>query len=137
MIPGLRTLSVADLGYLRSSHPLHEQFVGWFGSNLSVVALGVEEQQVRRLCRSIIMPSRRRAQRATARGRPSVRANVEAAVREIVAAEKWSPLKSQKELTQLVNRRLWPPVSQSTVRRAIDSLFLTTDDRRFKRISRA
>ena len=136
MIPGLKTLSVADLSYLRSSHPLHKQFVGWFGSDLSVVALGVEEKEIRQLGRSIIMRSRRRPQHATSAGRPAVRGNVEMMVRETVEAGKWSPIKSLKELTQLVNRKRKPPVSYSTVRRAIDNLYLTTGDRRFRRIPR-
>jgi hypothetical protein len=121
-IPLLKTLAVADLTFLRPSHPLHRLYFDRFGPDLALVGIGIERAQLQRLVRTRTLRSRRRATSERSRGRPNVLPKVEPAIIAIVNAGKWSAEKSQKELTRSVNRMLDVPVHQSTVTRALDAL---------------
>jgi hypothetical protein len=134
-IPGLKTALVSDLSYLRPSHRFHGRFVNWFGIDLSQVGLGVEEHQVHKLTRKLVR-ARRRTKANARKGRPRVLPDVQPVVQEIVVTRRWTTDKSQKELAYLVNQQLSKSVSQTSVTRALDTLYEITKDPRFKRIRR-
>jgi hypothetical protein len=50
-IPSLRNPRGADFNLLRPSNPLRKQFVVWFGSDLSMIAIVFRETQIDRLAR--------------------------------------------------------------------------------------
>ena len=97
-VPCLRSLQIADLTTLRPSHPLYRQFIARFGNDLSLVSLGVSEEQVRRLARTLTLRSRRRLKVDRSAGRPSKSKIIEEAVEAIVLAGEWSAEKPQKDL---------------------------------------
>jgi hypothetical protein len=134
-IPGLRNPRGADFNLLRPRNPLRKQFVEWFGSDLSMIAIVFRETEINRLARTLLRARRRRVAAAAARktGRPQRRVEVKAKIREVVDQGAWRPTKSIKALTREVNRRVDKPVSDDTVGRALDDLHRETGDRRFER----
>lgn len=144
-IPLLRTLRVGSFNFLRPTNRNFRQFCEWFGRDLcrdlSSVALVFREPGINRLARTLLRTRRRRQETppgAKPRGRPRLQQEVQKVIAEIIHQGKWQPSQSLKMLTVLVNRKgSWSKlVSEDTVGRALDALFVETKDRRFDRVHR-
>src|SRR6266536_1048551 len=126
-VPILRNARGRDFTYLRPSNPPDAQFTAWFGVNIAEIILAFREREIERFARSMLRARRRKSASdggAKRIGRPSRQAAVKAAIRVVIERRQWSPPKSLKLLTQVVNRQgKWPyPVSDDTVTRALDQL---------------
>jgi hypothetical protein len=141
-IPGLRSPRGRGFTSLRQSNPNYHQLASWFGSLLPAAVPVFREIEVQKLARRL-MRARRTAQKAdgkkSSRGRPSLTAIVQLAIRDVVAKRKWNSTMAMKALTREVNRiGKWSQhVSQDTVTRTLDLLHEQTNDRRFERIRRS
>ena len=139
-VPLLRSPRGGSLSFLRPRNPHFTTFIEWFGRDLSNVSIVFREAEILRLARNLLR-ARRRAQTAVGKGRtgrPSRQVQVKAKIREVVEGKKWSSTQSIKALTQEVNRlgKWIDPVSDDTVKRALESLYVETKDRRFERLTR-
>jgi hypothetical protein len=136
-IPALRSPRGGDFSFLRSSNRHHRQFQEWFGPNMTDISVVFREIEITRLARTLLRARRRKAASAGKKkvGRPTHKIEIERIIRELIDAQKWAPTKSLKALTSAVNSKgKWlDPVSDDTVRRAIDGLYKQTGDRRFQR----
>jgi hypothetical protein len=141
-IPLLRAPRVGSFNFLRPNNWNFRQFREWFGSpGLSKVTLVFREIEIKRLARTLLRTRRRREASppgARPRGRPRLQQEVQTVIAEIIQQGKWQPSQSLKTLTAHVNRKgSWPKaVSEDTVGRALDGLFVETRDRRFDRLRR-
>jgi len=141
-IPLLRTLRVANFNFLRPNNLNFRHVREWFDrADLSNVALVFHETEIKRLARTLLRTRRRKEVSppgAKPRGRPRLQQVVQTVIAEIIQQGKWQPSQSLKTLTGLVNRkRSWPKlVSEDTVGRALDALFVESKDRRFDRVRR-
>jgi hypothetical protein len=71
------------------------------------------------------------------RGRPKKRPDITEVIKQIVDQKRWSTLNGIKALTQLVNRSAPSvTVSEDTVSRELDAIFVDTKDRCFERVKR-
>jgi len=139
-IPALRSARGRDLNFLRASNLYHKQFVQWFGLDFSTISVVFRGEDIKSLARSLLRARRRQAASAKGKvGRPSRRADVEAAIREVIDRGRWCPTQSIKALTREVNRlgKCVKPVSDETVGRVLKQLHEETVDRRFERVQRA
>ncbi len=137
-IPHMRRTD--DLTYLRPSHPLHREFVAWFGLDLGRVTLAFRSSEVEAHAQRLMRGRRRKRipNASTRHGRPSLRAPIKQAIEQIVRRNSWSATQSIKQLTVLVNRHGLVPrlVSEDTVGRALDELHRVDKDRRYARMQR-
>ena len=119
---------VLSLVYLRPVSPLYGEFAARFGIGFAQLALGFRRTEIEQLEIKI-----RRAKKDTRRvGRPP-NADVRQEVKRAVEDGRWSISKSLKVLTDEVNRKLEPKVSDDTVGRALHRIWDDTNDSRFKR----
>jgi hypothetical protein len=138
-VPFLRSPRGRGLTFLRPSNPAFHELSRIFGGSFHDATLIFRATDVQKLARRL-MRARRTAQGADGhkkgRGRPSLVASVQSVTRDVIKRRKWDATKSMKALTREVNRAgRWPkPISQDTVRRAIDGLFEETGERQFQRI---
>jgi hypothetical protein len=137
-IPGLRDPRGRGFTQLRQSNAYYHQFASWFGSLPHSAVLAFRESEIEKLA-SRLMRARRTTEKTNGtkrRGRPSRIVLVQPLISQLVAQKKWTPTRGMKALAREVNRAgTWPKsVSQDTVTRALDLLFVQTDDRRFERI---
>ena len=140
-IPLLRASHVGNFNFLRPNNRNFRQFCDWFGRDLSNVTLVFHEAEIKRLARNLLRTRRRRKVSppgAKTRGRPRLQQEVQTVIAEIIQQGKWQPTESLKTLTGRVNRKgNWPKlVSEDTVGRALDTLYVETKDRRFDRVHR-
>jgi hypothetical protein len=138
-VPWLRNPRVGDFTFSRPTTSAHAKLVAQFGPNLGSIYLAFREQDVKKWARSLLR--RRRSVSVAGKprvGRPSRKASVMPAIRELVVDHKWNATMSVKTLTHLVNRDLKPnkPISEDTVTRALDQLYQETGDRNFQRVVR-
>jgi hypothetical protein len=138
-IPVLRSPRGGSLSFLRPRSPTFKLFADWFG-DLSNVSIVFHETEITRLARNQLRLRRRKEADVGKgrRGRPSRQVEIKATIREVIEREKWSPTQSLKALTQEMNRlgKWMDPVSDETVRRALESIYEETNDRRFERLPR-
>jgi hypothetical protein len=139
-IPVLRSPRGGTLSFLRPSNPNFKAFIEWFGRDLTNVSIVFRETEITRLARKQLQ-ARRRKRVAVGKGRtgrPSRQAQVKKVIEEVVGRKKWSSTQSIKALTGEVNRlgEWMDPVSDETVQRALESLYMETKDRRFERLTR-
>ncbi len=138
-IPTLRSVRGRGFTFLRPSNPAFHQMAGWFGPDLSNVALAFRETEIRKLSRRL-MRARRTAQKTEGqkkfRGRPPRIPVIQPVIRDLIARRRWKPTMGMKALTREVNRAgKWPQqVSQDTVTRSLDALHEQNRDRRFERV---
>lgn len=139
-IPLLRSPRGSSLGFLRPGSPTFKLFADWFGPDLSNVSIVFRETEITRLARNRLRLRRRNEANVGRgrRGRPSRQVEIKATIREVIERKRWSPTQSLKALTQEVNRlgEWMDQVSEDTVQRALDNLYLETKDRQFERIHR-
>jgi hypothetical protein len=140
-IPLLRSPRGRGFSSLRPSNPVFHDLAAWFGPNPGAVVLAFRETEIQRLARRLVRTRRRTTGSATTKarhGRPSSRAAVRAVIHELIEKRKWSSVLGLKSLAKTVNRKgKWPrAVSEDTVARALDELYIETQDRRFDRIHR-
>jgi len=139
-VPLLRSPRGGTLGFLRPSSPNFKAFAEWFGPNLSNVSIVFREIEIMRLARDRLRARRRKQSTAGKRrsGRPSQQDGVKKVILQVVDRKTWSSTQSIKGLTRQVNRlgEWMDPVSDETVRRALESLYEETKDRRFERLPR-
>jgi len=135
-IPLLRR--VGSLSYLRPQHRRYQQFVDWFGPNLTQCALAVRREEAEQLARAALCERRKASAGSERRGRPSLFRTVAPVVKDLVETRKWNPTMSQKALAHQVNYKLPPGTfaSDDTVTRVLDQLYGETGDRRFARMHR-
>ena len=136
----LRSPRGGTLSFLRPSNPNFKAFIEWFGRDLTNVSIVFRETEITRLARKQLQ-ARRRKRVAVGKGRtgrPSRQAQVKKVIEEVVGRKKWSSTQSIKALTGEVNRlgEWMDPVSDETVQRALESLYMETKDRRFERLTR-
>jgi hypothetical protein len=139
-IPVLRSPRGGTLIFLRPRNPNFKAFIEWFGRDLTNVSIVFRETEITRLARKQLQ-ARRRKRVAVGKGRtgrPSRQAQVKKVIEEVVGRKKWSSTQSIKALTGEVNRlgEWMDPVSDETVQRALESLYMETKDRRFERLTR-
>jgi hypothetical protein len=140
-IPFLRSSRGRGFSFLRPSNPVFDELAAWFGPNPDAVVLAFRETEIQKLARRLTRTRRRTSGSATTkarRGRPSSRAAVRAVIHELIEKRKWSPMLGLKSLAKSVNRKgKWPKaMSEDTVARALDELYIETQDRRFDRVHR-
>ena len=140
-IPFLRSPRGRGFSLLRPSNPFFRDLAAWFGPNSGAAVLAFRETEIQSLARRLMRTRRRTSGSATTkarRGRPSSRAAVRTVIHELIEKRKWSPVLGLKSLTKSVNREgKWPKaVSEDTVARALDELYIETQDRRFDRVHR-
>jgi hypothetical protein len=140
-IPLLRAPRVGSFNFLRPNNRNFRQFCDWFKRDLSNVTLVFRETEIKRLARTLLRTRRRKEVSppgAKPRGRPRLQQEAQTVIAEIIQQGKWQPSQSLKTLTGLVNRKgSWPKlVSEDTVGRALDALFVESKDRRFDRVRR-
>jgi len=138
-IPALRSTRGGGFSFLRPNNSHYDQFRNLFGANLGKVLVIFEEPEIKKLARSLLRTRRRRTERVTGewRGRPSRQSEIESIIQKAIDGRKWTPTRSVKTLTAIVNRQLFSPVSPDTVTRALDKLYSQTGDRRFERLRQA
>jgi len=139
-IPVLRSPRGGNLSFLRPRSLTFKLFADWFGHDLRNVSIVFHETEIARLGRNQLRLRRRRQADVGKgrRGRPSRQVEIKATIREVIERKKWLPTQSIKALTQEVNRlgKRMDPVSDETVRRAVESIYVETNDRRLERIPR-
>ena len=139
-IPVLRSPRGGNLSFLRPRSLTFKLFADWFGHDLSNVSIVFHETEIARLGRNQLRLRRRRQADVGKgrRGRPSRQVEIKATIREVIERKKWLPTQSIKALTQEVNRlgKRMDPVSDETVRRAVEAIYVETNDRRLERIPR-
>jgi len=139
-IPKLRSARGRGFTFLRPSNAAFHQFAGWFGPDLSTLALVFRETEIRKLAGRLIRTRRRTSisDGSKSRGRPSRQVALEPIICKLVAGGKWNPLMGLKALTSAVNRRGDLPklVSEDTVGRTLDRIYERTLDRRYARARR-
>jgi hypothetical protein len=139
-IPVLRSPRGSSLSFLRPGSPTFKLFADWFGYDLSNVSIVFRETEITRLARNRLRLRRRKEAHVGRgrRGRPSRQVEIKATIRQVIEGKKWSPTQSLKALTQEVNRlgKWMDPASDETVRRALESIYEETNDRRFERLPR-
>jgi hypothetical protein len=140
-IPLLRGPRVGNFNFLRPNNQNFRHFCEWFGRDLSNVTLVFRATEIKRLAKTLLRTRRRRVVSppgARSRGRPRLQREVQTVIAEIIRQGRWIPFQSLKALTALVNWKISrpKPISDDTVRRALDALFVETKDRRFDRVRR-
>jgi hypothetical protein len=139
-IPVLRSPRGGTLSFLRPRNPNFKAFADWFGQDLSNVSVVFRDAAITRLARKQLQ-ARRRKQTTVGegcKGRPSRQIEVKRTICDVVDRKKWSSTQSIKALTGEVNRlgEWMDPVSDETVQRALESLYMETKDRRLERLTR-
>lgn len=142
-VPFARSYKVASLAYLRHGHSDYAQIAARFGASLGHVQLLVQTTDLRRAARNLRRTRKRTESRtvgdlAPRVGRPAKRQSVEQAIMQIVESKKWNGADPLKKLTNLLRSPPHSiPTSDTTVARTLDSLNLSTGDRRLLRLRKA